>query len=149
MYQAVNAFRLRYNGIGKEPLKENTPGNGGQWGLGMDNYGKMWFCNAGGEKGQVNFQLPIIYGAIELPKQEPADYLEVWPLVGLSDVQGGHGRHRDDGTLNHMTASCGAEIVRVDRLPEDLRGDSLIGEPVGTSGPARKSGGPRRRNVYP
>ena len=132
MYQSTNSFRLRWTGTGKEPLKENTPGNGGQWGINQDSYGKMWFSNAGGEQGLVSFQLPIIYGAISLPEQSPPDFLEVWPLVGLGDVQGGHGRHRvPDLTLNHMTASCGNEIVRVDRLPEDLRGDALICEPVG------------------
>ena len=131
IYQAANSTRLRWTG--KEPLKESTPGNGGQWGLGQDNYGKMWFCNAGGEIGQICIQVPIIYGGIDLPNEEPADYREVYPLVGLADVQGGHGRHRPspDNTLNHMTASCGSEIVRGDRLPEDLRGDSLICEPVG------------------
>ncbi len=132
MYQTYNAYRLRYTGTGKDPLKEPTAGNGGQWGCAQDNFGKMWFSNAGGERGFVNFQVPILYAGIELPDQQPADFLEVWPIVGLGDVQGGHGRHRvPENTLNHMTASCGNEIVRCDRLPADLQGDALICEPVG------------------
>ncbi len=58
--------------------------------------------------------------------------MEVWPLVGLADVQGGPMRVKPaDRTLNHFTASCGQEVVRGDRLPKDLRGDVLMSEPVG------------------
>ena len=132
MYQTYNAYRLRFTGTGKDPLKESTGGNGGQWGCNQDSFGKMWFSNAGGEKGFVSIQVPILYGGIDLPEQQPTDFLDVWPLVGLGDVQGGHGRHRaTDYTLNHMTASCGHEIVRGDRMPQDLQGDALICEPVG------------------
>ena len=130
MYQAVNAYRLRING--KDILKEGTPGNGGQWGCNQDDYGKMWFVQGGGEIGPIKIQMPIIYGGYDLPDQEPADYKEVWPLVGLADVQGGYGRFRlDNKTLNHFTATCGIEVVRTDRLPEDMRGDLLFCEPVG------------------
>jgi mono/diheme cytochrome c family protein/glucose/arabinose dehydrogenase len=130
MYQAVNGIRLRFDG--KQLLKETTPGNGGQWGLAQDNYGKMWFSNGGAEKGPVRFQMPIIYGAVDTPDEESPDFLEVWPLVGLADVQGGTSRYRpEDKTLNHFTATCGQTIFRGDRLPLDLRGDFLIGEPVG------------------
>jgi mono/diheme cytochrome c family protein/glucose/arabinose dehydrogenase len=130
IYQAVNAFRLRVSG--KEVKMETTPGNGAQWGLTQDDYGKVWFSNGGGEKGPIKFQTPIIYGGFDAPNQEPPDFLEVYPLVGLADVQGGTGRYRPvEKTLNHFTASCGQAIFRGDRLPSDLRGDYLIGEPVG------------------
>ncbi len=130
MYQAVNAFRLRYTG--QDVVMEKTPGNGAQWGLAQDDYGKMWFSNGGAEKGPVKFQSPIIYGGFDVPGQVSPDYLEVWPKVGLADVQGGYARFRpEDKTLNHFTASCGQTIFRGDRLPADLRGDFLIGEPVG------------------
>jgi type 1 glutamine amidotransferase/mono/diheme cytochrome c family protein len=130
MYQAVNAFRLRIKG--KDVIKENTPGNGGQWGLNQDNYGRMWFCNGGGEIGPLNFQVPILYGGFNPGEQEVPGWREVFPLVGLADVQGGNGRFRKDNlTLNHFTATAGIDIVRVDRLPEDIRGDVLFGEPVG------------------
>ena len=35
------------------------------------------------------------------------------------------------GVLNHFTAGAGIEVVRGDRLPRDLIGDVLVGEPVG------------------
>ena len=127
-----NAWRLRWQGYGKEPLKEPTPGNGGQWGLTQDDHGKPWYVNAGGERGPLNFQTHIVYGAFNIKNQFPSDYPEVWPLVGLADVQGGPNRFRpENGTLNHFTATCGAEVYRGDRLPKDLRGDLLFSEPVG------------------
>lgn len=130
IYQAVNAIRLRANG--KQTLVEKTPSNGAQWGLTQDDYGKLWFTNGGGERGPLKFQTPIIYGGIDAPGQSPPDYATVWPLVGLADVQGGTSRFRpEDKTLNHFTATCGQAIFRGDRLPEDLRGDLLFGEPVG------------------
>jgi mono/diheme cytochrome c family protein len=117
---------------GKEVIVEPTPENGGQWGLTQDDYGKLWWSNGSAEIALYHFQTPIIYGAHDLSGTQPADFPVVWPLVGLADVQGGPDRFRpEDGTLNHFTAACGQEIVRGDRLPEDLRGDALVCEPVG------------------
>ncbi len=132
LYMAVNSWRLRWQGYDKEPLKESTPGNGGQWGLTQDDWGKPWFVNAGGERGPLNFQTHICYAALNTKDQFVGDFAAVWPLVGLADVQGGYGRFRpEDKTLNHFTATCGAEVFRGDRLPADLRGDLLFSEPVG------------------
>ena len=130
LYQTYNPFRLRWNGA-KEPLKEAIPNGGGQWGLAQDDQGKIWWSNAGGEKGLWHFQTPILYGAYDIKNQFPEDFVQVWPKLGLADHQGGAGRTRLDKTLNHFTASCGQEVVRGDRLPADLRGDVLISEPVG------------------
>ena len=130
LYQTYNPFRLRWNGA-KEPLKEAIPNGGGQWGLAQDDQGKIWWSNAGGEKGLWHFQTPILYGAYYIKNQFPEDFVQVWPKLGLADHQGGAGRTRLDKTLNHFTASCGQEVVRGDRLPADLRGDVLISEPVG------------------
>ena len=130
IYQAANSFRLRLQG--PEVLKEPTPANGGQWGLSQDDFGKLWFVNASGELGPVNFQEPIIYGAFNATDEPSASFMEVWPLVGLADVQGGTGRFRkEDNTLNHLTACCGPDIFRGDRLPAELRGNLFFGEPVG------------------
>jgi mono/diheme cytochrome c family protein len=130
IYQAANSFRLRLQGTNM--IKEPTPPNSGQWGLSQDDFGKLWFVNASGELGPVNFQEPIIYGAFKAKDEPSRDFMEVWPLVGLADVQGGPGRFRpEDKTLNHLTACCGPDIFRGDRLPADLRGDLLFGEPVG------------------
>ncbi|MEC5128242.1 discoidin domain-containing protein [Verrucomicrobiales bacterium BCK34] len=131
LYTTYNAYRLRYNPDGLA-LKEPTAPNGGQWGLTQDNHGKPWFVNAGGELGPLNFQQPIVYGQFNVSDQYTIAYREVFPLVGIPDVQGGEIRFRpEEKTLNHFTATCGEEIFRGDRLPEDLRGDLLFSEPVG------------------
>lgn len=130
MYMAVNAIRLRVQGT--NVIQEQTPPNGGQWGISQDDYGKPWFVNAGGEIGPLNFQAPIVYGAFKIKDQFAPGFAEVFPLVGLADVQGGPIRFREsDNTLNHFTATCGNENYRGDRLPADLRGDLLFCEPVG------------------
>lgn len=131
IYTTYNAYRLRHNPDGLA-FKEATAPNGGQWGLCQDDHGKPWFVNAGGERGPLNFQQPIVYGAFNIADQFPVDYREVFPLVGIPDVQGGTKRFRpEDNTLNHFTATCGQGIFRGDRLPEELRGDLLFSEPVG------------------
>lgn len=132
MYFTYNAWRLRWNGYDKPPLKEKTAPNGGQWGLTQDDNGKPWFVNAGGERGPINFQTSTTYGAFNVSDQFAPDYKIVWPLVPIPDVQGGTRRFRpDELTLNHFTATCGQEVFRGDRLPADIRGDLLFSEPVG------------------
>lgn len=130
LYMTVNDFRLRIHGTGI--LKEPTPQGGGQWGLSRDDYGKPWFVNAGGEIGPLHFQQPYLYGRFSIKGELAPGYREVFPLVGIPDVEGGKNRFRPDSqTLNHLTAACGGEIFRGDRLPADLRGDLLYAEPVG------------------
>ena len=130
LYMTVNDYRLRLQGT--NVIKEATPSSGGQWGMSRDDYGKPWFVNAGGEIGPLNFQQPFIYGRFSIKGELTPGFKEVWPLIGLADVQGGEIRFRpQDKTLNHFTATCGGEIFRGDRLPKDLRGDFLFAEPVG------------------
>lgn len=132
IYTTYNGYRLRWDGEGKPALKENTAPNGGQWGLAQDDYGKMWWSNAGGEKGIWNYQAPILYAAINVPQQKSELFDTVWPLVGLADVQGGNGRFRaEDKTLNHFTGCAGQTIYRGDRLPKELYGNVFLPEPVG------------------
>lgn len=131
IYASYNAYRLRWNGAGRAPLQEPAPPNGGQWGVAQDDNGKLWFTG-GAERGPQNFQQPILYGGFNITGQTPHDFSEVWPLVGLADVEGGAFRFRaKDKTLNHFTSPCGSEIIRGDRLPTELRGDLLVCEPVG------------------
>jgi len=131
MYMTYNNWRLRWQ-PGAPPLKEPIAANGGQWGLAQDDYGKPWIVNAGGEKGPMNFQTHILYAGVNLKNQFSEEYPQVWPLVGIADVQGGEKRFRpEDKTLNHFTATCGTDVFRGDRLPADLRGDLLFSEPVG------------------
>ena len=130
IYQAVSDLRLRYTGGVVQ--EGHTPSNGGQWGAAQDDYGKLWVTNAGSEQGPLRYQTPIIYGGIDLPNDRSADFQEVWPLVGLADVQGGNGRFRpEDKTLNHTTSSAGITVYRGDRLPADMEGDVFFDEPVG------------------
>ncbi len=156
IYTTYNAFRIRWTPNGF--LKEPTGPNGGQWGLGMDNDGKMMFVDAGGERGPMNFQYPIEYGAFT-PCAVPGafgfaadsankppdpncpegmqdgfepDFQVVWPAPGIGDMQGGLPRTRMPArNLNHFTAATGPAVVRVDREPKDLQGDFLFTEPVG------------------
>ncbi|MEY2600233.1 MAG: hypothetical protein RLZZ142_2492 [Verrucomicrobiota bacterium] len=131
IYTTYNSYRLRWNPKGAT-LKEPTGPNGGQWGLAQDDFGKPWYCQAGGEKGLVNFQTHVAYAGLNHPEQLEPGFEEVWPALGLPDQQGGEKRHRPGlFTLNHFTATCGQEVFRGDRLPADLRGDILFSEPVG------------------
>ncbi len=148
IYTTYNAFRIRWTPSGF--VREPTGPNGGQWGLAMDDDGKPWFVDAGGERGPMNFQYPIQYGAFT-PCAPPAagstpdpncpagmengfekDFAVVWPAPGIGDMQGGIGRIRMPAqNLNHFTAATGPAIVRGDGLPADLQGDLLFTEPVG------------------
>ncbi len=130
MYSTYNNYRLRWTpkGVVKEPAAANN----GQWGLGQDDHGKVYFVNAGGESGPVSFQVPVVYGAFNPKERFAPGFEEVWPLVGRADVQGGANRFRPaDKTLNHFTATAGIEVYRGDRLPAELRGNVFFGEPVG------------------
>ena len=130
VYETVNPVRLRLRGT--NVLVEQTPPNYGQWGLTQDDYGKTYFMNAMFEAGPVSYETPIAYGASELDGKYTPKFQEVFPLVGTADYQGGLDRVRPaDKTLNHITGACGPDIFRGDRLPADLRGDLLFGEPVG------------------
>jgi mono/diheme cytochrome c family protein len=132
LYTTYNPFRIRIAPGGKI-LREETDVNGGQWGTNQDNYGKTWFVDGGTEIGPVNIQVPIVYGAMNMPDNFEPDFQIPWPASGgLADMQGGMNRVRmPEGTLNHFTAAAGPEIYRGDRLPQDLQGDLLFTEPVG------------------
>jgi mono/diheme cytochrome c family protein len=158
IYTTYNLFRIRWTPSGF--LREPTGPNGGQWGLASDDDGKPWFVDAGGERGPMNFQYPIHYGAFTpcapagrggrggaAPQAPPPpnpncppgmengfekDFAVVWPSPGIGDMQGGIGRTRMPAqNLNHFTATTGPAIVRGDALPADMKGDLLFTEPVG------------------
>ncbi len=129
LYSTYNNYRLRWTPNGA--VKESAAANNGQWGLCQDDHGKMFFMNAGGEQGPQSFQQPVAYGAFNPKGQMAPGFMEVWPAIGMADVQGGHSRHRPDGTVNHFTATTGGDVYRGDRLPAELRGKLLVSEPVG------------------
>jgi glucose/arabinose dehydrogenase/mono/diheme cytochrome c family protein len=103
----------------------------GQWGLTHDDFGRLYYSSAGGEVAALGFQQNPAYGSFELDDQLMDDFDATWPIIATPDVQGGFERLRPDSTLNHFTASCGQLIFQGDHLPEDMRGDLFICEPVG------------------
>ena len=152
IYSTYNAFRIRWTPDGI--LREPTGPNGGQWGLTQDEDGKMWFVDAGGERGPMNFQVPIHYGAFTVPDQFEPGFQVVWPAPSIGDMQGGMMRIRMPlKNLNHFTATTGPEIVHGHRLPDDLRGSLLFTEPVGRlirqALIVKEEGLTQLRNAYP
>ncbi len=130
IYSTFYDYRLRFGADGKA-IKESIPINGGQWGLTQDDWGKVWFVNAGNETGPVHFQQHIIYGQFSAPDELIGRYKVVWPIARVPDTQGGPGQLRPDNTLNHFTATSGQDLFRGDRLPAELRGNLFFAEPVG------------------
>ncbi len=130
IYSTYYDYRLRFGPDG-QAIKEAIPVNGGQWGLTQDDWGKVWFVNAGNETGPVHFQQHIIYGQFSAPDEHIGQYKVVWPISNIPDTQGGPGQVRADNTLNHFTATCGQDVFRGDRLPAELRGNLFFAEPVG------------------
>lgn len=130
IYVSCDPVRYRYIG-GKLVPDSLTNSPGGQWGLGNDDYGRMFFSSAGAEIPALGFQINPAYGFLNPNDQYDKDFLAVWPIIATPDVQGGMNRLRPDTTLNHFTASCGQSVFRGDALPADMKGDLLICEPVG------------------
>ncbi len=129
IYVTVENVRYKYRN-GK--LIADTTGYGPfQWGLANDNYGRLFYSSAGGEIGAFGFQINPLYGLYNAPGQLADNFQAVWPIIATPDVQGGLRRLRPDSTLNHFTGACGQSIFRGHALPEDLRGDLLVCEPVG------------------
>jgi mono/diheme cytochrome c family protein/glucose/arabinose dehydrogenase len=132
LYMALSQYRLRLKG--NELISEPAPANFAYWGISQDNYGKTYYVNAAQDYGPVSYETPIIYGGSGDPRdltKYQGNFLTVWPLATHGDYQGGRRFAREDGSLNHFTGTAGVDVFRGDRLPEDLRGDVIMGEPVG------------------
>jgi mono/diheme cytochrome c family protein len=129
IYQAVDDLRFRYTG-GKL-VAEKLPGGEGQWGIAMDDAGRMIFSQAGSEHPALFFQAMPQYGALGLPGEVPPHFNEVYPILPTTDIQGGLRRLKVGGGLSHFTGCGGESIYRGDALPADLVGDYLLPEPVG------------------
>jgi len=122
---------VRYRFTDGKLVMQRIPRGGGQWGLSQDDWGRLYYSTGGGENPAFFYQQPPVYGLLDLPGQTSDDFRHVFPIAEIPDVQGGPGRVGPNGGLNHMTGCAGQGIFRGDRLPEDLRGDLLIPEPVG------------------
>jgi mono/diheme cytochrome c family protein len=110
---------------------EKLPGGAGQWGIAMDDTGRMVFNTAGGENPAFDFQIPFAYGPLALKGELADGFVAVHPLLKLTDVQGGPQRLWPGGGLNHFTGCAGGCIYRGDGLPPDLEGEYILPEPVG------------------
>ena len=129
VYQTAENERFRYKDgkfvMGKLPMSS------GQWGIAMDDTGRLIFAEAGAERPAHDFQVPLQYGPISFKNEVPTEFTAVYPLLRLTDVQGGPQRLWPDGGLNHFTGCAGPSIYRGDALPKDLYGDYILPEPVG------------------
>ena len=103
----------------------------GQWGLTADNYGKLFYSEAGPGLPAVQIQQMPAYGSLNFRDQYTEDFTLLWPVIGNVDAQGGHRALRDDSTLVRFTSGAGQSIFRGDRLPQNMVGDYFIPEPVG------------------
>ncbi len=121
----------RYRFTDEKLVMEDIPRGGGQWGIGQDDWGRIYYSTGGGENPAFFFQQPPVYGMLDLPGQTSGNFRNVYPIAEIPDVQGGRGRVGSNGGLNRFTGCAGQGVFRGDRLPEDLRGDLFIPEPVG------------------
>ncbi|MHA4847496.1 DUF7133 domain-containing protein [Flavitalea antarctica] len=104
----------------------------GQWGLTSDNYGRLFYSEAGPGLPAVQIQQLPAYGALNFADQYTKEFTKPWPIIGTVDAQGGRSALRpEDNTLKEFTAGCGQSIYRGDRMPADMQGDYFIPEPVG------------------
>jgi mono/diheme cytochrome c family protein len=103
----------------------------GQWGMTTDNYGRLFYSEAGPGLPAVQIQQGPAYGALNFNDQYTVEFTKPWPIIGTLDAQGGRQAQRpEDNTLKEFTSGCGQSIFRGDRLPKDMIGDYFIGEPV-------------------
>lgn len=128
MYSTYNTFRIRWTPDGI--LREPTGSNRSQWGVTQDNEGKLWF--QGGASGVPGyFQFPVVYGNFDIEEPLAEGFRIPYSIAGVGDYQPGPRASRADGTLNQVTGSAGNDIVRGHRMPADLQGHYIYGEPVG------------------
>lgn len=131
IYPTRDNLRYRYrNGrLEADTLINNMTG---QWGITADDYGRLFFSEAGPGLPAVQIQQMPVYGVLNFKDQYTEDFSVPWPVIGTLDAQGGKEALRpEDNTLNHLTAVCGQSVFRGDRLPADMRGDYFVAEPVG------------------
>jgi mono/diheme cytochrome c family protein len=104
----------------------------GQWGMTTDNYGHLFYSEAGPGLPAVQFQQMPAYGALNFKDQYSESFTVPWPVIGNLDAQGGRKALRpEDNTLNRFTSGCGQSVFRGHRMPADMHGDYFIAEPVG------------------
>ncbi|HEY2586385.1 MAG TPA: hypothetical protein VGI81_11530, partial [Tepidisphaeraceae bacterium] len=106
IYQSVDNVRFRYKD--GQLVADKLPAGFGQWGIAMDDTGRMIFSQAGSEHPAVDFQAMPQYGLLRLPGEVPPHFNEVFPILPTTDIQGGLRRLKIGGGLSHFTG-CGGE----------------------------------------
>lgn len=123
---------LRYKYINGKLIADTLVDNMiGQWGLTSDNYGKLFYSEAGPGLPAVQIQQMPAYGSLNFRDQYAEDFTVLWPVIGNVDAQGGPRALREDSTLIRFTSGAGQSVFRGDRLPANMQGDYFIPEPVG------------------
>lgn len=103
----------------------------GQWGMTSDDYGRLFYSEAGPGLPAVQFNQMPSYGSLNFSDQYPDAFTVPHPIMSTPDAQGGAEVLKNaDSTLTHFTSGCGQSIYRGDRLPAEIRGDYFIPEPV-------------------
>ena len=69
----------------------------GQWGLTSDNYGRLFYSEAGPGLPAVQIEQMPAYGALNFNDQYSADFTKPWPIIGTIDAQGGREALRPEG----------------------------------------------------
>lgn len=128
IYLTLDPIRFRYRN-GQLIADSLRYGSNGQWGLTHDDEGRVFFSRAASGTAATGFHINPAYGQLEMhDRVQDSLFALVWPLAKNPDA---NDRLREDSTLIRFTAVCGQSVFRGDRLPESLRGDYLVAEPVG------------------
>ena len=128
MYSTYNNKRIRWTPEGV--IQEDSGNPWGQWGVTQDNYGTIFFQDGAGGVPQ-GYQFPISYGNFQVRGALKEGFRVPYSLVRLADYQPGMQEAKPDGSLSNVTGAAGNDVFRGDRLPKDLIGDYIYGEPVG------------------
>lgn len=129
IYPSRDNLRYKYKN-GKLAVDTLVDNMFGQWGLTNDDYGKLYFSEAGPGLPAVQIQQMPAYGSLNMRDQYTEDFTYLWPVIGNVDANVGPKGRRDDNTLIHFTSGAGQVVFRGDRLPADMLGDYFIPEPV-------------------
>ena len=135
MYSTYNAFRARWtpHGVIKEPTGSQRRRVGRHAGQRRQDLVRERRARRAGRA----FSSRSSTATSTVPDQLEPDFRIPWGApVRVADMQGGLNATRmPDGSLKSVTGSAGNDIYRGHRLPQDLVGEYLYGEPVGAHRP--------------
>ena len=103
----------------------------GQWGLTTDNYGRLYFSEAGPGLPAIQFQQMPKYGSLNFSDQYEDSFTIPFPVISTIDANGGEfALDSVSKKLKRFTSGCGQSIYRGDKFPLEAREDYFIAEPV-------------------